>query len=308
VEKERLKVARNTLYIFLILIFLTQVFNATTTYAVDLSAYARDIYRPLIGGVQVKILVYGSDTEVDWIRTLGYLARDSNDRLGFAIVAHCMWVPEENIWSNNASFYQPVYSEDNFIGNNPILIGPKELAFIPLANDVPSEPYILNISDTTYKANKLPVTGYFDLDEIDEAKRGQWKVYKTGRTTGTTSGFILEVYRTDRTFTIDFNGVLVNITARWIETSAKMEKGDSGSPLYYIGFTYDENGNKIYEAKLIGILSAFTETKSFAIPVVDFIDYLNIRPVLTSISSSGSSDGSSGGGGGGLPPEDIAAF
>ena len=120
--------------------------------------------------------------------------------------------------------HQPVKEGDN---NE---IGPVEAtactvdATLVLYNNV--YPGVLHIYDNgSYET--LEVTGWYDWDEAKRFLLYE-EVYKTGRTTGTTKGVILEFKERENPNPDDWPCILYKI----IYTTDMSEGGDSGSPVY----------------------------------------------------------------------------
>ncbi|MGC9104358.1 MAG: hypothetical protein ACP5JF_06175 [Candidatus Methanodesulfokora sp.] len=159
----------------------------------------RQYYRPLIGGIQIEISL--------GYCTIGYTARDAGGRVGIITAGHCVG------YSYDEPVYQPVYGSSYYIGKPSLINWVVDAAFVPFRN---SAPYILHINNFygTYYPTKWNVYDYVPAEYVKYFT--YVCVYKTGRTTGTTSGQI-----------VDCRG--------WaIYTDVYGAPGDSGAPLYTI--------------------------------------------------------------------------
>jgi hypothetical protein len=117
------------------------------------------------------------------------------------------------------SIYQPNYTRSDYlVGPNGyyLISGDIDAAFIPLNTGVDWVARIINITgENSY--NIVSIYGYKDWDEV---KLGDY-VCKTGRTTGTTCGYVRDKKNPYGNL---LDAIITNVTAA---------KGDSGSPLYY---------------------------------------------------------------------------
>lgn len=174
----------------------------------------REYMRPLRGGLQIQI-TYGTNSETC---TLGYFVRHDTS-YGFVTAGHCisnLWPGGNPVW---VSIYQPNYTRSDYlVGPNAyyLISGDIDAAFIPLNTGVSWEAWIINITgENSYTT--VSIYGYVDWDNVKLGER----VCKTGRTTGTTCGYVIN--KRDRYNNL-LDAIITNITAA---------SGDSGSPLYY---------------------------------------------------------------------------
>jgi len=175
---------------------------------------ARQRYRPLIGGIQIEIMTpslrpYG-------ICTIGYVARDRNGNLGIVTAGHCVNFRTDYV------VYQPNYDnwESNRIGSPTMVDMYSDSAFIPYRDVTPSILHIVYYV-TEYRGIVVPVNSTISWETIRSyCNYGSPLFYKTGRTTGTTRGYLREAYEW-------YEGHY-----RVIVTDIYAEGGDSGSPLY----------------------------------------------------------------------------
>ncbi len=220
-------------------------------------AATRERYRPLIGGIQVYNYVI-----MDYCTT-GYVARDSYGRLGIVTAGHC------SSFERNVVFFQPTAYPDNEIGRVDIVSRDVDAAFIPTSQVTPS---ILHITGSggTYFANIWPVYGYVDFYTLRDQKNvyNLLPFYKTGRTTGTTSGEVERVYES---FYFDY---LHGYVCYVIETTVHIESSDSGSPLYQIS----SRGDGVL---LFGHFIAYERESpyTYAISITGGENYLGVTPV-----------------------------
>jgi hypothetical protein len=205
----------------------------------DPAAPTRMRYRPLIGGIQIEI--FWQYIGPSWC-TIGYTGKDSNGRMGVITAGHC---------TDHSIVYQPddLLPGYNYIGTPSAINSYVDAAFIPFSN---SAPYILHImcyGGTCY-ASQWNVYKYVRWEDSIYYSS---TVYKTGRTTGTTSGYIVGI-----------GGDYL------IYTTVPIDYGDSGAPLYTISpgvvlFGHLTRFGYPYSA------SAFTS-------VTGVINYLNVYP------------------------------
>jgi len=233
---------------------------------------ARQRYRPLIGGIQIEIMTpslrpYGNCT-------IGYVARDRNGNLGIVTAGHCV-----NFRTDYVA-YQPNYDirGSNRIGTPTIVDRYSDSAFIPFNNVAP---WILNI---TYISNKyvgvmMLVNEISSWDFVDYYITTRGLFYKTGRTTGTTSGHIL--YKCD--YCIELINGNVFVFYRLLITNIYAERGDSGAPLY----TYVCIWENYCWLALFGHLSFIEEYNgsrySGFIHVSSVMERLGVMPIIVDV-------------------------
>jgi hypothetical protein len=209
--------------ILLVLVLLATI--GTVVFAVG-EQYAQQRYRPLRGGIQIEQWKWYWFIPVPYgTCTIGYVAEAPDGTLGVITAGHC------TNFETDVSVYQPSLSlfVNNYIGN-PSWVAPTssdnyyDVEFIP-NNDV--HPSVLYATDTD--ASFISVGYYFDFNEVRSLLQlGPIPVNKTGRTTGTTGGYIrraLDPYNT----TLD--GVPTSIRYALI-ISLYALGGDSGSPVF----------------------------------------------------------------------------
>jgi len=236
---------------------------------------ARQRYRPLIGGIQIEIVWFWWDIPIsNGYCTIGYMARDGNGNIGIVTAGHC------TDFGTGYVVYQPSYDTEgsNRIGSPTIVDIYSDAAFIPYNNVSPSILYITRYT-TGYRGIVIPVNAIISWDTIKfYVSVSSPLFYKTGRTTGTTSGYLVRVYEW-------YNNNITGFTHyRVILTSIYVDHGDSGAPLYHyicgrdgscwLGLAghlsfrrLDENGNFLY--------SGFIHVSSVA-------QRLGVTPVTTS--------------------------
>ena len=155
----------------LLLIASTLVILISAQYS-DPAEPTRQYYRPLIGGIQIYSGYYC---------TIGYIARDASGNVGILTAGHCV------DYSYYEPVYQPEYSTSYYIGKPSRISVAVDAAFVPFSS---SAPYILHINNFygTYYPSKWNVYDYVPFEYVQYFT--DVPVYKTGRTTGTTSGYI----------------------------------------------------------------------------------------------------------------------
>jgi len=162
-------------------------------------------YRPIIGGIQVQYVKSGTTYQ----STLGFAVRDASGSKGYVIARHA-----GN--SIGLQIYQPTVSSSNKAGTVSKLGGNNaDASFVPYSD----------VEATIHLGGYLtaPVKGYTD-------PMVGWKVYKSGITTGITSGNVIE--KRDQ-ITGPEGQILYN---QW-RADYYSSGGDSGSPVYHIGST-----------------------------------------------------------------------
>ena len=229
---------------FLILVFLTSII---ISYANEPYDPAREKYRPVIGGVKIEIKM-GLFTSA--ICTSSFSTSMFGENLNGIITAgHC------SNYETGKSVRQPSWFW-NKIGKVYNVGDASDSEFVQATEEV--APYILHIkyysSNDTYVGYKYLINGYYSFSYIVN----HWDIYygldvfyKTGQTTGTTKGAILEYYysfHTDYAGTLRYTFIMTNYA----------QPGDSGSPLYRV--TEDEDEGNF--ATLLGILSGIIEDGS----------------------------------------------
>jgi len=188
----------DTCFAILLLMASTIVILISAQYS-DPVTPTRQYYRPLIGGIQISVRNYYC--------TIDYTARDASGKVGIITAGHCVDYSYYPV-------YQPEYSSSYYIGKPSLISVQADAAFVPFSD---SAPYILHINNFygTYYPIKWNVYDYVPAEYVKYFVKTV-PVYKTGRTTGTTSGQI-----------VDCRG--------WaIYTDVYGAPGDSGAPLYTI--------------------------------------------------------------------------
>ena len=178
-------------------------------------------YRPVIGGVRTTILleIFPNNTALINPATLSYVVRDNRTgRLGVITVAH---VSDQPV---GKQMYQPNLTWTYYIGNITIANKTANLAYIQFILGVSGEPALLYITQDSWQR---PVKIYVNTTVRWESLFRSLTMYKTGQTTGTTSGGYIDK--------AEFCHGIV-----WcIYTSIPIQDGDSGSPVYYYGVGRD---------------------------------------------------------------------
>ncbi len=170
----------------------------------------RNYIRPLVSELQVEF--NSSVAEHDLLCSIGYFVERGNF-YGLISAAHCQ-VKGANI------VYQPNATSNRYIIGAPVESSASsrdiDAILVKLNNNVGLSASVVYITGKNSYI-QVAVTGYGDWNVISPYV----KVYKTGRTTGTTCGEIL--YKKDN---------YLNLTDV-IVTNVLGAGGDSGSPLYY---------------------------------------------------------------------------
>ena len=169
-----------------------------------------DRYRPVIGAIQIAARKNGAT----YTATLGFPAKKSDGTKGYVTAKH---------FANSTylAIHQPTYLSDNsnLIGDVDILGGHyADASFIEYSNVEPK----IHVDNSVTK----DVAGF--LSTTPTAGWVGWPIYKSGKTTGVTSG------------TIEGIGVTVNQNG-WsyynqVKASYSSAGGDSGAPVYRISF------------------------------------------------------------------------
>jgi hypothetical protein len=179
-------------------------------YATDYNSY----FRPVIGGITVQAGNY--------FGTSGFAVRSNGGLNGYVVPKHLtstwgtqLWQPDNSNDIRKAGYVQ------NTGGNNA------DAVFVSYGN--------VEASIHIGGGYVVPVKGSMD-PQIG------WKVWKSGRATGITGGYVDGLY--DTTY----------IDGRWYYNQARatdllVAQGDSGAPVWYL----DSNSNR----QIVGIISAF---------------------------------------------------
>jgi len=187
---------------------------------------AQQKYRPLIGGIQIET---GTFSWIFWNSryycTIGYTARDGNGNTGIVTAGHC------TDFSTSFVVYQPNYDfwGSNRIGSPTRINDYSDAAFIPYSSASPSILYIAYQAGV-YDGITVPVNSTISWDTIMYYAQTNTSplFFKTGRTTGTTSGYIIWTAYWDI-------GPDQRPKYRVIYTNIPTDGGDSGAPLYMYG-------------------------------------------------------------------------
>jgi len=217
----------HTIAILLLLVVLSSSFIVLAQQTYHFPVYpTREYMRPLRGGLQIQF-VDANDASNSQICSLGYFARIEN-RYGIITAAHCQVIGPNIV-------YQPNTSRAEYrIGAPYVSSGDIDAVFVQLDQGVDFEAYIINITgENSYTT--VAIYGYVDWDNVEVGDH----VCKTGRTTGTTCGYVIDK-RNPYDNLLDV--IITNVTAA---------SGDSGSPLYY----YVSSGGRALATYLLGHLS-----------------------------------------------------
>jgi len=195
---------------------------------------AQQKYRPLIGGIQIET---GTFSWIFWNSryycTIGYTARDGNGNVGIVAAGHC------TDFSTSFVVYQPNYDfwGSNRIGSPTRIDGYSDAAFIPYSSTSPSILYIAYQAGV-YNGVSVPVNSTISWDTIIYYAKTHTSslFYKTGRTTGTTSGYIVDAF--DQYYD-PVGGIPYSPLYGVILTNIHADHGDSGAPLYEYGCERD---------------------------------------------------------------------
>jgi hypothetical protein len=190
--------------------------------------YTRQLYRPLIGGIQIELIKWWRIFPVfDAYCTIGYVAKAPDNSLGVITAGHC------SNFETGISVYQPAWSllQNNYIGS-PSWVAPSssnnyfDVEFIPNSNVALA---VLYASDTG--ASPISTGYYYDFYQVrDLLRTGPISVYKTGRTTGTTGGLITGAFDP---LVVNLGGVTTSIRFA-LNTTLYSLGGDSGSPVFSV--------------------------------------------------------------------------
>lgn len=157
-----------------------------------------DYYRPMIGGVQVA-------NASNWLGTSGFAVQDNSGNKGYVVSKHLVPQVGMQVW-------QPTNSAGNQAGTVSRVGGSNADASFVRFDNVEASIHIGG-------GVKVPVKGDSD-PQID------WTVYKSGRTTGVTSGYVRGIYET-----VTSDGTTYYNQAKATYWS---EGGDSGAPVWYL--------------------------------------------------------------------------
>ena len=204
---------------------------------------ARDKYRPVIGGVQIEVKV-GALTSYYCTSSFASVYTSDGSR-GIVTAGHC------SDFETGHSVRQPRWFW-NKIGEVYSVSMESDSGFVKKKSEIAVEGFILNITfdqaSSTYVGIKYPVVGYYSFDYIVERWdyfKDNYLLYKTGRTTGTTSGHLT---RYMLTYTVPYAGTLEKVYLADIY----VEAGDSGSPVYSLELDDPDEG---YVIRTVGIIS-----------------------------------------------------
>ncbi len=226
-------------------------------------------FRPLVGGIVVTIAIPGGDEPPEQPRgiyepadtpygrcTLGYPVKKlSTGKVGFIIAKHCY--PTGVCYG-----YQPTYVDYNYIGQSQRFSYSVDAAFLETYARLSKK--ILHIYSPSGAYNLKPIKGkvpWNDQSYIDEV------IYKTGYSTGTTSGILSAYYR----YKNIGNRMLEYVVAITGMTSAR---GDSGAPVYWI---HPEFGD-LY---VVGHLVAGSYSTKYAVHWQGPRAFLGVVPLTT---------------------------
>jgi hypothetical protein len=245
--------------------------------------YTWQYYRPLIGGIQ--ILVYIEDPTAVIRRgycTLGYPVERGLFTRGVITAGHCslFYYSPENITYSRIHVYQPRYSyfyPYYYIGNPSFVNLSADVMFIPYSNISP-----VLLFYTGWQLRQVPIADYVPWDTLkflfeSGLLREDTPIYKTGRSTGSTWGYILRFYdyitisgRDWRNQTVDFKAYYV------IYSDLPSYFGDSGSPVF---FFWGDDPRTASEATLIGHAVAINTANNYTyITSVSAVIYSGFRP------------------------------
>jgi len=201
-------------------------------------------YRPIIGAIQLT-------GETDGIGTLSFAAKTSDGKKGFVTVQHLgtyvgytMYQPEKKVYSS-----YKLGTVSKISGTHA------DACFVPYSN-VAAKIYINN-------GKTLPVATYMAAKPKDSWKG--LKVYKSGRTTGVTSGTIKGIQ--------DINNGLGKYYGL-LDTDVPCSSGDSGAPLY----TMPTSANS---CNLLGIHKGGDSSHCYFSSVYGINYDLNVLPITT---------------------------
>jgi hypothetical protein len=213
--------------------------------------YTWQYYRPLIGGIQ--ILVYIEDPTAvipGGYCTLGYPVERGLFTRGIITAGHCslFYYSPWNITYNRIHVYQPDYPY--YIGHPSFVNLSADVMFIPYSN---ISPVLLFYID--WQLRQVPIADYVPWDTLrflfkSGLLREDTPIYKTGRSTGSTWGYIYDFYDFIIAYGTDWRNQTVIYIAHYIITADyPSAKGDSGSPVF---FFWGDDPRTASEATLIG--------------------------------------------------------
>lgn len=226
-------------------LFILNILLISDTYAQNGVEYTRLRYRPLIGGIQIEIWYQSSLWS---LCTLGYVVKEVySGRVGIITAGHCSYL------YLSGDIYQPERDPNNYnyIEGPSYISQPQyDFMFIPYSD---SAPKILFYNQYTGQAYQIYVNKVMWFSEVKYfTDRGaKLLTYKTGRTTGTTQGYIYyaEEYCPGYRYNYCLYAYLYS------------DKGDSGSPAYF--WSYIEGVGDYVE--LYGHVVYINSTSSFTL-------------------------------------------
>lgn len=202
-----------------------------------------DYCRPVIGAIQVQTVKDGTT----YAATLGFAAKKSDGTKGYVLAKH---------FANAVGLevYQPTVSPSYSINQVTELGGHNaDASFVEYYNVEPK--IFLDAGGTGY------VRGY--IDDIPQTSWVGWRVYKSGKTTGVTGGYITGV-----DVTTNQDGYLY-----YHQVKADYESlgGDSGAPVYVLDGV----------CKIIGLHHgrSVDGTTSYFSPVSGIVTDLGVTPL-----------------------------
>jgi len=239
----------------------------------DPAGPAKQRYRPVIGSIQIQMVASGYSLGYC---TASYVAQDSSGNRYLAMASHCLYHPGQN-QEVPATIYQPYYSATNYIGtvSQSRIYSNIDTAFVSLA--VSSEPRVLYIWRYLdyYYGTLQKVKGYYDHNELEELK-GE-TAWKTGRTTGTTSGTLEDYRYRCIILCLDQNCRRYKWVCGYIVASTNyIQAGDSGAPLFIY---HDCYRYWTCNATLIGHVMGGTSSITYSMATWYVVSQTGISPV-----------------------------
>jgi hypothetical protein len=185
-------------------------------------------YRPIIGGMQVQAV----KSDSTYVATIGFAVEKSDGTKGYVVAKHFGSSVGLQMW-------QPTHATGNEAGEVSELGGHHaDASFVPY-DDVEATIHLGN-------SYTKPVKGYTD-PVVD------WKVYKSGRTTGITGGYVEGIHEV-----VTQSGYTYYDQAKATYADAG---GDSGAPVYYldgsdrkiVGIHWGHTSSHAYFSKVSGV-------------------------------------------------------
>jgi len=197
--------------------------------------YTRQYYRPLTGGIQILAYIEDSTAVIPGgYCTLGYPVEDGLFIRGVITAGHCslFYYSPGNITYNRIHVYQPEYPY--YIGHPSFVNLSADVMFIPYSDISP-----VLLFYTGLQLRQVPIADYVPWDTLkflfeSGLLREDTPIYKTGRSTGSTWGYIYSFYTYGIASARDWrNQSVIYIMHYTIAADYPSAGGDSGSPVFF---------------------------------------------------------------------------